>query len=156
MRINKYHLSLGALLFVGPLSAQQTVVVPDVNVTVPVPEVTVNVEAPPPDPEAVAREEAAIRAEERIADAIEAWVENCGCVSQGSSGVTQIATAGIVFALGLIWWELRKGNTNGVDGAPGRDGADGSDGTNGQDGVDGRDGVDGQDGDDGQDSSEGH
>ncbi len=36
MRINKYHLSFGALLFVTPLSAQQTVVVPDVNVEVQV------------------------------------------------------------------------------------------------------------------------
>lgn len=123
------------LLLAAPLSAQQTVIVPNVDVAAPnvTNEVTVNV--PPLDSALVAaqiaRDEAAIRQMEIIA----AYFEDCGCTSQGGSRATQVATGGIALFLGLIWWELRKGSKDGIDGAPGKDGKDGADG---QDGIHGR------------------
>ncbi len=134
---------LALLLVAAPLgAAQQTVVVPDVNVentnVIDGIQLDVTVTLPPPDSAAVARDEAAARA----MAAIEEYLANCGCMNQGPSGVTQVATAGIVLALGLIWLELRKGNKDGMDGAPGAPGHDGADGADGQDG---QDGVDAQD-----------
>ncbi len=137
---------LALLLVAAPLGAQEIPrnisIVPATNdITINVDSLAFTLEVPPPDSDAVAREEAAIAAEERIADAIEAWVENCGCVDQGPTTVNVIANAGLTVAAFLIAWQLR-----GIKNRPGGgDGADGQDGQDGADGQDGRDGVDAQD-----------
>ncbi len=89
-----------------------------------------------PDSAEVARLELEARALRATID----WYENCGCVNQGTSRTTTIATGGIALFLGLIWWELRSGNRDGVDG---KDGAKGATGEPGSDGADGKDGADG-------------
>jgi hypothetical protein len=109
------------------------------------------------DDACVAREEAAVRAEERIADAIEAWVENCGCVDQGTSNVVRIGQGALVVAAFLIAFQLKgiKDGLSDVNGQDGENGQDGHDGQDGQDGVDGQD-ADSHTHDDDNDSSEGH
>jgi hypothetical protein len=128
-----------ALLVASPLAAQDNTVITIQDTTV------VNIfdndstfifiEQAPRDSAQVARDEAAARAMSDIAD----YLENCGCVNQGTSRATQIATGGIAFFLGLIWWELRKGNKDGADGADGAAGKDGATGPTGPTGPPGED-----------------
>ncbi len=87
-----------------PLSAQvqSTTLVPDINVVVNGDTIVVNVEVPPPDSAQVARDEAALRAMEAIAE----YLENCDCADRGSSNVTVVANAALTVAAFLIVWRL--------------------------------------------------
>ena len=92
------------LLFAFPLSAQQTVVIPDMNIIVePTPivnEITVIVEAAPLDSAGVARQEAATQA---MADIVIYLAER---EPVGTSNVIRIANAGLTLAAFLIVWRL--------------------------------------------------
>ena len=99
---------LALLLLAAPLSAQQTVVVPDVIVentnVIDGIAVDVTVELPPPDSAAVARDEAAQRSMDAIAD----YLQDCGCVSTGPTTVNVIANAGLTLAAFFIGWQLKR------------------------------------------------
>lgn len=87
-----------------------------------------------PDTAAARRAEAALDAEERIADILDAW--ECGCGGGGSLvNLTSVATSGVAFMLGLIWVEMKWGKKDGADGVDGEDGATGPTGPAGQDGT---------------------
>ena len=99
---------LALLLLVVPLSAQQTVVVPDVVVEVEnvIDSIVVNLtlEQEEPDSASVAREEAAERAMEAITD----YLENCACVDRGPTTVNVVANAGLTLAAFFIGWQLKR------------------------------------------------
>lgn len=106
----------GRLLFTGltfyflfqvvPLTAQQTVVVPDVIVEVQVQPTPIEIilEVPPPDSATVVKDEATQRAMESIAD----YLENCGCLNQGTSTVTRVGQGALVLAAFFIGWQLKR------------------------------------------------
>lgn len=94
------------LLLSAPLSAQQTVVVPDVNVEVEnvIDSISVHVtlEQPEPDSAQIARDEATERAMEAIAE----YLATCGCMESGSSSV--VTNAGLTLAAFFIGWQLKR------------------------------------------------
>ncbi len=112
-------LALALLLLAAPLSAQ----VPDRFVIEPA-QVTlgdniikldsINLTVTMPATDSVA---AAVQ--QQFHQAVISYLETCGCMESGPSPVNQIATGGIVLALGLIAWQLKgiKDKT-GVEDAP--------------------------------------
>ena len=90
------------LLLAAPLSAQQTVVVPDVLVEVePTPLTIQNTVEVMPD---------SIRLD-RIADALEGIAEaiaECGCMDQGTSRVVRLGQGALVLAAFWIGWQLKR------------------------------------------------
>lgn len=96
------------LLLAVPLSAQQTVVVPDVNVEIEnlidSIQVSLTVEMPPPDSAQVARDEAAQRAMDAIAD----YLAYCGCVNTSPSTVNVVTNVGLTLAAIFIGWQLKR------------------------------------------------
>ncbi len=149
------------LLLAAPLGAQQTVVVPDVNVPITVsPTPFVNNINVMTDSAMIANLNENLRLLRE--DIAAGECNTCG----GANTTTKVAVAILLPVLVWIAWELRGiknnsersggvgaqgvGGINGVDGQDGADGTDGADGADGQDGApgaDGQDGVDGQDGD---------
>lgn len=102
---------LVGVLWVGlaaPLSAQQTVVVPDVIVEVEnvIDSVLVNVtlKQEPRDSAQIAREEAS----ERAMDAISEYLATCGCVDSGTSNVSVVTNVGLTLAAFFIGWQLKR------------------------------------------------
>lgn len=120
---------LALLLLAAPLSAQQTVVVPDVNVQVEPTPITIenNVQ--------VMSDSAMVANFNANMDAFRAYLEQerecntCG----GASTTTKVAVAVLIPVLVWIAWELRgiKNNSAGIPGEPGKDGSDGVDGEDG-------------------------
>ena len=106
MRVPYIYGIFTVLLLAAPLSAQQTVVVPDVNVEVqvePTP-IEITIEVPPPDSASAARDVAAQRAMESIAD----YLENCGCLNQGTSTVVRVGQGALVLAAFFIGLQLKR------------------------------------------------
>jgi len=94
------------LLLATPLSAQQVVVVPDIQNTVnvePTP-IEIPVEAATPDSAAVARDEAAQRAMDAIAD----YLAECDCLNQGTSAVVRVGQGALVLAAFWIAYQLKR------------------------------------------------
>jgi len=96
------------LLAVGmPLSAQipETITLEpaDVDITNVINLDSITLILPPPDSASVARDEAA----QRAMDAIAEYLENCDCTSQGPNNVTVMANAALTVAAFLIVWQLR-------------------------------------------------
>lgn len=91
------------LLFLAvPLSAQQTIVVPDVNVVVEPTPITneINVE--------VMSDSVRL---DRIADALEGIAEaiaECGCEDQGTSTVVRVGQGALVLAAFFIGYQLKR------------------------------------------------
>lgn len=100
---------LALLLLAAPLSAQlpETITIEPAQVTniINLDSIAlgVTVEYAPRDSAAVARDEAA----QRTMDAIAEYLENCGCVNTGPSTVNVIANAGLTLAAFLIAWQLK-------------------------------------------------
>lgn len=119
------------LLLAAPLSAQQTVVVPDVNVQVEPTPITIenNVE--------VMSDSAMIANLNRNLEALrlEIAAQECNTCG-GANTTTKVAVAVLIPVLVWIAWELRgiKNNSEGIPGERGRDGKDGVDGEDGEDG----------------------
>ena len=93
---------LALLLLAAPLSAQQTVVVPDVVVpiTVPVPEVTVNV--PPSMSDSTRAVNLALNNE-----LLRQLLERDGCNTCGGANGTTVAVSVLIPVLLWMAWELR-------------------------------------------------
>ncbi len=144
------------LLLAAPLSAQQTVVVPDVNVPItvePTPiEITVQVQGPDS-----AQLAAALRAQEAIA----AYFENCGCINTGPSKLSVASNAALTLAVLIVAWRVGKGRPDhhpgetGPQGIPGPPGEPGEPGERGPHGPQGEPGPQGEQGNPGEDG-EGH
>lgn len=102
------YLVFAIILFAAPLSAQQTVVVPNVNVEVEnvIDSIRLNltVTMPEPDSAQIAREEEGLRLTQALAD----YMENCGCIDRGSSNVSVVANAGLTLAAFFIGWQLKR------------------------------------------------
>ncbi len=117
------------LLLAAPLSAQQTVVVPDVNVQVEPTPITIenNVE--------VMSDSAMIANLNRNLEAlrVEIAAQECNTCG-GANTTTKVAVAVLIPVLVWIAWELRgiKNNSEGIPGQPGKDGSDGVDGVDGE------------------------
>ncbi len=117
------------LLLAAPLSAQQTVVVPDVNVQVEPTPITIenNVE--------VMSDSAMIANLNRNLEAlrVEIAAQECNTCG-GANTTTKVAVAVLIPVLVWIAWELRgiKNNSEGIPGADGKDGSDGVDGVDGE------------------------
>lgn len=96
------------LVVAAPLSAQQTVVVPDVNVdienVIDSIGVILTVELPSPDSAQVARDEAA----QRAMDAIATYLEDCGCVNAGPTTINVLTNAGLTLAAFFIGWQIKR------------------------------------------------
>ena len=137
-------------LLAAPLSAQQTVVVPDVIVTVEPTPIEITVEAQPLDSAQVARDEAAQRAMEIIAD----YLETCGCVNTGPSTVTVIGNAALTFAVLLVAYQVGKERPDHHPGPAGPPGEPGPAGPTGETGPPGERGERGEPGN--SDESDGH
>ncbi len=116
------------LLLAAPLSAQQTVVYPDVQI-----DNTVNVE-PTPIEITVMSDSVMISNLNRNLEALRQQIADSE--RGGANTTTKIAVAVLIPVLVWIAWELRgiKNNSAGIPGEPGRDGSDGVDGQDGEDG----------------------
>ena len=99
---------LAALLLAVPLAAQQTVVVPDVDVTVEnrIDSIAVGVTVtfPEPDSASVARSEAA----ERAMRAIEEYLAECGCTGGGTSAIVRVGQGLLTVAAFWIGYQLKR------------------------------------------------
>ncbi len=148
------------LLLAAPLSAQQTVVVPDVNVdienVIDSVAVSVTLEQPAPDSAQIAREAAT----ERAMDAISIYLETCGCVDRGPSTVNVAANVILTAAVVVIAWKIGKEKgprgpagtpgDRGPAGEPGPAGPQGEPGSNGEQGPRGEQGERGLPGEPGE------
>lgn len=117
------------VLWVSPLSAQQTVVVPDVDITVNGDTIVVNV--------TVMSDSTMLANLNRNLEALHQQIADSECnTCGGANTTTKIAVAVLIPVLVWIAWELRgiKNNSAGVPGEPGKDGSDGVDGEDGTDG----------------------
>lgn len=94
-------LTLALLLLAVPLSAQQTVVVPDVRneITNLIEDIALSLTIThQPDSAEVARQEESLRLTQNLAD----FIEECGCIGGGSSSTT--VQLGVSVALPLLTW----------------------------------------------------
>ena len=99
---------IAALLLAAPLAAQDDNRVITLNDTTVVTiydndSTFIFIEFPQPDSAEVARQDAATRAMESIAE----YLATCGCVD-GGGGTTIISTAAISLGLLFIGWQIRK------------------------------------------------
>ncbi len=148
LRSHRRIILLVGVLWVGlaaSLSAQQTVVVPDVNVEVTnvIDSVLVSItlEQPVADSAQVAREEAA----ERAMDAISEYLATCGCVDGGPSTYNVVANVVLTAAVVVIAWKIGKEQgPPGVTGTPGERGPAGETGPQGPRGDTGHTGAQGE------------
>ena len=119
---------LALLLLAVPLSAQQTVVVPDVENVINLPALEITNEI------TVMSDSAMIANLNRNLEAlrVEIAAQECNTCG-GANTTTKIAVAVLIPVLVWIAWELRgiKNNSAGVPGEPGKDGVDGEDGEDG-------------------------
>ena len=148
-----------ALVLAAPLSAQQTVVVPDVNidnvVNIDSLRVDVTVELPPPDSAKIAREEAAERANNAIAE----YIATCDCIDRGPSTFNYVANSLLTAAVIVIAWKIGKekgapgergpAGETGPQGPAGERGPIGETGPTGETGPPGERGLPGEPGDQG-------
>ncbi len=119
-----------------PLTAQQTVVVPDVNVentnVIDGIQLDVTLTMPPCDSACVARDEATQRFRDRFVE----WMDTCGCVNQGpATTVNVISNIALTLAVLLVAYQISKGREDGKDGVDGQAGPQGEPGQDGQDGT---------------------
>ncbi len=145
----RYLLTL--LLLAAPLSAQQTVVVPDV--TVPITNVIdgirldVDVQLPPTD-------SARAAVQQQFHEAAIAYMENCGCMNTGPSTATVVSNAALTVAVLLVAWRIGKnehsGHSDGQPGETGLRGVPGMDGATGPEGPEGPQGPPGEKGEPGE------
>ena len=135
-----------SLLCAAPLSAQQTVVVPDVSVVVEPPAITneITVNVPPTD-------SAKAAVQQQFHEAAIAYMESCNCMGGGTSMTTKVAL-GVVAPI-LLWmaWSLHKSSRDSPDHHPGERGPQGEPGERGPQGEPGEPGEPGPPGPPGDD-----